>query len=590
MLNRVKLAYLWDLAMHHNRIFGIRITLGIVLVFVYPMHSMNNDTSSHNLSSLSTEIIGTIVAQIVMDTGTPSIKNDRDIPVIRHYINALSLSNTSIYHKIHSLFATNIYLPILADRFAIPLVDAVCSINNYGSRLWLKQYLNNNGEYTLFKAMQRIFEIAQEVYKESRALNISIEPIPEKPNANYSCRQTRHGIFIQADSTPSMLYTPWGYIIIFGSCRGKKVTFYALCQEFLKRLKTSFCRVIPSLDRASSELYTLKTTQEDGIERPLDLKNLLMTGKDITHENVYKQLCEKDVTAYNGEEILIFSECSSSLYKVHAVDGYQLPDPELLSSQNYRSFNATRYIWHILYAIYREEKNMPKEPFFLQSNINMVKQKQTNRITSIQTLSKECVQILKECVQQSAYSYDFLLLPSMQPHDYKVFLPLPSHNDCSIVENLCDQANQYLNADQKWDIHTERAQYDMHGRPSEYGISMHIQHNYLATRYPLEQLQTLFDTLINDMVTNWRQITLTEHPDISLQGSEEEYYIFTKQKNFTSEAALIYNFCTFADICSENELHCMRSDKSDSKDLYLWIKKKSYTRIVEALNLQIQKK
>jgi len=227
----------------------------------------------------------------------------------------------------------------------------------------LKQYVEETGEYELFKIMQEIFKIAREVREEFEPLDFSIGDGQKLwPGSNPFYCQTKQGFFISTDMTPDKLYTPWGYVELFGGGCGKGWAFDVFNQAFLKRFKTSFAYVTKSsLDRDRVKFYALK--QQEGSQEVIDLKALLVSGNYESYENIYRELSEEEIKAQQGKEIIIRSNyCGcESVYKLHEVNGHQLPEPEMLPWKKYRSYKVTNMIWDILQDRYNQEYSITKK-------------------------------------------------------------------------------------------------------------------------------------------------------------------------------------------------------------------------------------
>jgi len=178
------------------------------------------------LHVMPSDIIGAIMVQLAKNIGTPSVCNKADIPVIINYTKALSLTNKDLYTKVNNTIVSRMFIVSLAQRFYLDPFTIAGEINNPGTREWLTHQLKATGEYELFKQLQRIFEITQEVRQEFKSLHFTInDELYELPKLHPCYNQTKQGFFICAEKIPNKLYTPWGHITLFENGYGKEITF-----------------------------------------------------------------------------------------------------------------------------------------------------------------------------------------------------------------------------------------------------------------------------------------------------------------------------------------------------------------------------
>ncbi len=543
------------------------------------------------LNIVPKELISDIIVQLAKSVGTPSLCNKADIPVIINYTKALSLTNKDLYLTVNNELTSSLLIDTLTKRFCLDQLDLASKINTPGTREFLKRHLEKNGEYKLFKAMQRIFEIAQEVREEFNVLGIrDRQEESPKPHPNYN--QTKHGFFISAESTPDRLYTPWGYVNLFNKGYGTGIAFKAFYQAFLKRFKTSFFQFIkPSHVYYPADLYTLASHQHNGAQCIIDLKEFLISGKEISPDTMYKELSEEEVISQQGKEILIFSDIYGCelIYTLDEIDNNQLPKPEMLPAGNYRSYQSTKVIWHILQGLYDEEHGIKKKMKIEKTNQTHKsnnKPKQKHSITSIKTAPEECITLLMQLNKQPLFTGYGLI-----KNERKV-LPLKSYADCRIISILCNNANKKLSAQQAWHIQDfmKGSVQDVEGNDMGSGITIRPA-NTLDLHFSLNYLKNLFVELITILTTGWRQSTLIENQDIFHTQSEEEWYLFIKAKALKTEDELMLFFASITDIhdeiCCDNVWHNHEGAHGYRDTLYLWIKKKSYDKVINALDLHI---
>jgi len=570
--------------------------LSLLTIHACPSHAMEIDHLPCQFNALPIDIVGNIIAQLTKSIGTPSLKNKEDIPVIIKKVKALSLANKDLYTKVNSLTASRIFIESLVNRFDMTPVDAAGEINTQGTRERLKQYVKGTGEYELFKVMQEIFKIAREVREEFKPLDFSIGDGQKGwPGSNPFYSQTKQGFFITTDSTPNKLYTPWGYVMLFGGGYGKGWAFDAFSQAFLKRFKTSFAYVTKSsLDRDRVKFYALK--QQEGSQEVIDLKALLVSGNNESYENIYKELSEEEIEAQQGKDVLIHSNyCGcEAIYKLHEVNGHQLPEAEMLPYKDYRSYKVTKIIWDILQDQYNQEHGIIKKTKHTEEKVQKMelcndKPKPTSCITSIKTASEECIALLEKLNDQPLFTGTGSIAKKCK------VLPLEDWNDCRIVNILCSYAEKKLGHQQAWHVHDfgcgNNRMHDENGNDLKNGITEWLYKDYMPTRCSLEELKLVFDELINQSITGWKQSTLIEHPDIFHTQSEEEWYLFIKPKIFNQEDNLLCLFSMINNLRDEISCHHTWYSPKGSYEyrdtLYLWIKKKTYDKVIKALNLQI---
>jgi hypothetical protein len=607
----------------------------LVLTFcIMPLSGMKRhvDPSTHVLHTyeMPDNVVADIITHLASSVGTPQIRNKKDIPVIIKYVKSFSLVNKDIYAKIHTPVMVQIFITSLADRFRITPLDAAGEINTPGTREWIKQYLKKTEEYELFKVMHRIFDIAHKVRKEFKPLDFFIrdgQKESSRPNPFYS--QTKQGFFISADGTPHELYTPWGKVMLFGGGCGKQLAFPAFCQAFLKRFKISFAQVTTSgLD--TDKVKFRKLICKENSHEVINIKEMLLLDKNISYRNIYKKISKEKLAALHGQEVLIFSDyCGyESLYKLHSVDDFILPEPELLPEKQYRSYKVTNIIWDILQDRYNEEhkacivcldntgaiirmpckNNHPAyiciscyQTIALQKNtcplcykplkkiqvpIEKIeetkmydKPKKKILITSLQTASQECIKLIQQLNDQPLFTGTGSIVATCK------VLCLESWSDCRIIDILCTNAIKKLTRSRAWHVNDfgsgNHRLCDADGKDLGNGITLWLYDKYMLTQCPLQELHTLFDEMLTILTTGWQRSTLIENPHIH-KKSEEEWYLFIKPNLLHEEDTLMRFFITANYL--ENDISC-DSTSEVPRIVYIWIKKKSYEEVKQILGL-----
>ncbi len=126
------------------------------------------------LDELPSECVSNLIRQLIASVQAV-VLNTRDIPVIAYGIKALSLTNKSLYYTVNNAGITYKLVNALAEQCDLTLVNALGEINTPGAREYLKQYLQETGEYESFKLMQQIFKIADEISEEFEQLDVRLE-------------------------------------------------------------------------------------------------------------------------------------------------------------------------------------------------------------------------------------------------------------------------------------------------------------------------------------------------------------------------------------------------------------------------------
>jgi len=206
--------------------------------------------------------------------------------------------------------------------------------------------------------------------------------------------------------------------------------------------------------------------------------------------------------------------------------------------------------------------------------------------------AEDCIVLLDQLDNQPLFNGS----GSVWSKECKV-LPLKHWYDCLMIEILCINAEKKLGRQQAWHVRNfgagDNILRDKNGKNLGEGITEWLHKDYIPTRCSLEKLKHVFDDLVKQMTTNWIQTTLNEYPDILHTKSEEEWSLFIKPEVLFKEADLIIIFASAFNIYNDKDVSCDDHWKKPSGDfelrdtLYLWIKKKSYDKVIKALNLQI---
>lgn len=355
-------------------------------------------------------------------------------------------------------------------------------------------------------------------------------------------------------------------------------------RAFLKRFGTSFARTIKDslFDGDDTKYYELLS------EKEIDFKALLASGNEVSYKDICNELSEEQVQRCEGKETLICCDCHNfySIYKLHAVDGQPLPEPEETERDKCRTYDAINFIWKLLQAQYDQENGIKKKQkidtkkeICIQSN----QQAPTGLVTSIKTAPEIYSAVLVQLDAQPLSVHQNHICAM-----HKV-LPLESWYDCKIIKVLCENAKSKIGKRCYINDFGPGKFLDATGKNIEQGIIENIYAN-MGLKASLQELKIAFDTLIDELTAGWQQATLVENPDIVYTQSEEEWYLFLKPKVMVKEHNLINWFAISFGLTDKVSCHnCFQHSAGNDQEyrnvLYLWIKKKSYHEVAQAFDL-----
>ena len=206
-------------------------------------------------------------------------------------------------------------------------------------------------DYELFKTVQRIYEIADEVRVEAKESGTEIDGWKFGwPGVNPSCHQTVDGLFAFGAEA---LWTPWGECKLTGGGCGTWTGFGAARQTLLKRLKTTFFNVTrPSFgcDRDRIKFYELRDSSTD-------LKDFVLS--ECEFEDLFKEVSKSELEAKKGTDVFIVSTLCGygAVYSLSEVDGHKLPEPSSLMHRNYSEYEDVEEAWRMLKERFDKEKS-----------------------------------------------------------------------------------------------------------------------------------------------------------------------------------------------------------------------------------------
>lgn len=568
------------------------------------------------------DTIGHIACQLCTIIGTPNIVNPKDIKVIVKNIKNFSFTSKNAYTAINSKEVTSALIEALAKRFKINTIDAALELGTPGSLIWINQYVKQHGNYELFKVVQKIFKIAEEVRKEAKEQNLAEVGSGQKdwPGINPYYNQTKQGLFLSIESYPHSLFTPWGEAMLFGGGSGSYFGFLALSQAFLNRLKTVFettTEFFSNEDKVKFYEIIAPIKREDiDKDKSMDSNESSQYYEQLGNK-LLKELSREEVTAKKKQETLIVSDyCGfGSIYKVLAVDQEKLPDPEMQERSKYLSYESAKKTWEIMTEFYKQEQGMESHGMQEVSKSKAVEDRELEKNKCAACGKTQCIDKCSTCKQtyycsQECYNdhwpqhkvncqcllastinqlpqlYGFLAEQlAAQPLfdgqgafvEKSKVLPLNSWNDCRICDILTREARKILN-NETWPIHDfggNSQLYSSTGKCIERGITLWIFDS--DTMCSIEQLKQAYTTTINKLKNGWSAAHLQDYPDIMFMESEEEWYLFIKKSDFAEEDRLIRFLASKFNL--ENYISChnewlKRESGYKHKDtLYLWVRK-----------------
>ncbi len=206
-----------------------------------------------------------------------------------------------------------------------------------------------------------------------------------------NCNQTKDGLFIRADHE---LFSPWGKIILTNERCGRNLDFLAFRLSLYKQLKTKFYKILIPKYIMNSELqpqfyklmfdgntivqqynrYHLNNPSEKYFLNQLQNKNPAAPFEKVfineandsrtsnSFEKLFKRIAEDEIkkhprlSMYNNDFYLrgIPYDCDP-IYKIEAINGKRLPEPELLEPQDYLSFIEINTAWNKHMETYKYE-------------------------------------------------------------------------------------------------------------------------------------------------------------------------------------------------------------------------------------------
>lgn len=177
------------------------------IIFFLSIFTLNYILSAQEQSgpfaNLSSDILSQVCIKICKYTGTPSLRNEKDIPVIEKYLQRMSHVCKCWNKVINSDLCSKAIIDTVSNRFKIHSSEAAFSIKTRGTYEWLEKYLTNF-ELTTFLATWELFKILSNDHPNKMSENF-------KPS--FSSGYTEQGLIF----FPSIkgFSTPWGSLDFF---------------------------------------------------------------------------------------------------------------------------------------------------------------------------------------------------------------------------------------------------------------------------------------------------------------------------------------------------------------------------------------
>lgn len=534
-----------------------------------------------NLDAMPSEIIGLICGHLNHQIGTQGFVNEADFPIVMKNVSRLASVNKKLHETVHSVVATNLLIESLAKRFVMAPLDVAAKIKTKGGQAWLKKYVHDSGDYELFKVVQQIFAICREISEQVTPYGVSIGDGQEAcPGVNPYYYQTRQGFMLIIDTYPDRLCTPWGEAQLFGggSCRGG-LGFDIISQELLKRITAHFEEIL-------DDMYGFKYYEQK--------KEII---PEITNQRSFKdcfQEISKDaMEEKKGQQILIKSSfCGvKSFYAIKAIGNQELPEPELLDQQEYRSYEAMNAVWEImenqfhgrpeefeeesLFNTDEKSERIYPAPYQVVPNVHLATMHQA---------AEQYAQLAARVVNQPIFTGKGCINSSAK------ILPCENSDDARILEILTKNANNLLPKENQWHLHWFGFCIDqLYIYEESLGEGLALWGYKDNQPCALELLQLKYKEVLHIFQVGWQQAQLIDYQDILYIQSEEEWYLFCKHSHLEEEDLFIRILTSKFKLDKKMTCHnSWRNNKKHEKnEMYLWIRKDAFDQVKDILGLEL---
>ncbi len=193
-----------------------------------------------NLVSMPPEIIGAIMAQLNVVTGSQGIVNKADIPVVMKYVANLACTCRTLAEKVNNVHATKIFLNSLSEKYGKSCERLAVMLNTPVARMWLWEQIQQNGDAKSYQVIQSIYDLTAAVLVEAKEKGFHCKmkearidwPTPSPNNC-----QTRQGFVLYLEGYPDGIGTPFGWVKLYSYGSTDVASENFVIGTIMKRLK-----------------------------------------------------------------------------------------------------------------------------------------------------------------------------------------------------------------------------------------------------------------------------------------------------------------------------------------------------------------
>lgn len=559
----------------------------VVITVLFSMHALgaSQEKQKLNLDAMPLEVIGLICSHLNNQIGTQGFVNEADLPIVMKNVHRLASVNKKLQGTVYSVVATNVLIDSLAQRFQMAPLDVAAKIKTKGGQAWLKKYVHDSGDYELFQAVQEIFSICRKISEQVKPYGVSVDDGQEGwPGVNAYHGQTKQGLILSIGTYPDQLCTPWGYAKLFGrgSCSGH-LGFEIVSQELFKKITARF-------EGISDGSYSTDVVKH--YEQKQEI--MVHSTNSKSFKDCFQEISKEEVETKKGQQVLIKSNyCGvDSVYKINAIGNQELPEPEWLSQQKYRSYKAMNAVWKIMdnefhgrpegfekkwTSSYTHEKpvRIYPAPYQIVPNLHVVTMHQAvaQYVQLAARVANQPDFIGKGCITRSA----------------KV-LPCENSDDARIVEILTSNVNNLLPKENQWHFHWFGCgNHQLYINEQCLGDGLELWGYKDNQPCSIEFLETKYQEILNKFQIGWQQAQLIDNQDILHTESEEEWYLFCKHRDLSEEDLFMRVLASKFKLDKKISCHnSWRNDKKHEKnEMYLWIRKDAFDQVKDVLGLEL---
>ncbi len=501
-------------------------------------------------------MMGHVLDQLNIVTGSRGIVNKADIAVLKRYTSNLACTSKNIAAQVNHPSVTHLFLESLSKKYGQSCEYFAAQFNSIGTRNWLWRYITKEGgDAQVYQVIQDIFEFAANVLTEAENAGLELEYSEgrqEWPSHNpYFYRTTKQGFVLYNNWEPVHIVTPLGEIKLYEGVRFIGESALSVTEVFIKRLNAEY---------ACGECFS-----EDGVGTDYEIEASYSETIRKISEDEMKKISQEESEARKGtQNLIVNSLCHNySSYNIKEVNRKKVPEVvwhEKGGSE--RSYELIKMIWEML-----EANRLGLDP--------IAKPIKVNKLESVEE------PICKNIAEVSEWGIALAAKLEQQP----IILGAKSlvGQDAYILKTLNSSANQFLDKGSEWPIHTF-----IPGNNRQYGVILNtgIQLSIDTKRTPcdLNTLKTAYDAAIKSIGQNWTKSELKDHPTIFYKESEEDYVLFVnKDKILYQKYALINNLAYLLGL--SKSISCFdKWDDTTSSGAYVWIRKNNLEMTLEALN------